>query len=160
MKWMRVLRHARYAVALQGLLIAALQLPGSLTGQSRETSTLIVQVTNARSSKGRIAIALFQEASGFPGDSSKALRLQRAVIDPAKLSSQFVFEGIPRGVYAVSVFHDENMNGKLDKNFMGVPREGYGFSNNPKKRMGPPSFEEAKFTLDQPEQSVVIGLTY
>lgn len=119
-----------------------------------------MQVTNARSSKGRIAIALFQEASGFPGDSSKALRLQRAVIDPAKLSSQFVFEGIPRGVYAVSVFHDENMNGKLDKNFMGVPREGYGFSNNPKKRMGPPSFEEAKFTLDQPEQSVVIGLTY
>ena len=64
------------------------------------------------------------------------------------------------GVYAVSVFHDENMNQKLDKNFVGVPNEGYGASNNPKKKMGPPNFDEAKFQLSGTEQSVEIKLMY
>jgi len=64
------------------------------------------------------------------------------------------------GFYAVSVFHDENMNQKLDKNFVGVPKEGYGASNNPKKKMGPPSFEETKFQLSGMEQSLEIKLMY
>jgi len=67
---------------------------------------------------------------------------------------------LPPGVYAVSVFHDENMNQKLDKNFVGVPKEGYGDSNNPKKKMGPPSFEETKFQLSATEQSTEIKLMY
>jgi uncharacterized protein (DUF2141 family) len=71
-----------------------------------------------------------------------------------------VFTDLPAGVYAVSVFHDENMNQKLDKNFVGVPKEGYGASNNPKKKMGPPSFEEAKFQLSGTEQSLEIKLMY
>jgi uncharacterized protein (DUF2141 family) len=71
-----------------------------------------------------------------------------------------IFEGIPQGTYAVSVFHDENMNGKLDKNFVGAPKEGYGASNNPKKRMGPPKFDEAKFSADQLQHSVEIKLIY
>jgi uncharacterized protein (DUF2141 family) len=56
--------------------------------------------------------------------------------------------------------HDENMNGKLDKNFVGAPKEGYGASNNPKKRMGPPKFDEAKFSLNKPEQTIEIKLMY
>lgn len=63
-------------------------------------------------------------------------------------------------MYAVSVFHDANMNERLDKNFMGVPKEGYGASNNPKKKMGPPNFDEAKFQLSGTEQSVEIKLMY
>jgi uncharacterized protein (DUF2141 family) len=71
-----------------------------------------------------------------------------------------VFTDLPAGVYAVSVFHDENMNQKLDKNFVGVPKEGYGASNDPKKKMGPPSFEETKFQLSGTEQSLEIKLMY
>jgi uncharacterized protein (DUF2141 family) len=91
-------------------------------------------------------VALFQNAEGFPADASKALRTQPAAIDPQTLSAQVVFTGIPQGVFAVMVFHDENRNGKLDKNFVGIPKEGYGASNNPAKKMRPPNFDEAKFS--------------
>jgi uncharacterized protein (DUF2141 family) len=124
------------------------------------TATLTVRVTGARNSKGRVALALFQSEAGFPGDSSKAIRTQQAEIDPQARSAQFVLEGIPYGVYAMSVFHDENLNGKLDKNMVGAPKEGYGASNNPRKRMGPPPFDGAKFSLNQPEQSIEIKLIY
>ena len=55
------------------------------------------------------------------------------------------FHGVSAGVYAVSIFHDENLNGRLDTNWMGIPREGVGASNNPKPRMGPPKFAAAEF---------------
>jgi len=105
-------------------------------------------------------VALFRAGEGFPNDASQAIHTQAADIDPQTLSAQVVFADLPAGVYAVSVFHDENMNEKLDKNFMGVPKEGYGASNNPKKKMGPPNFEETKFQLGGTEQSVEIKLMY
>ena len=124
------------------------------------TATLTIRVTGVRNNKGRIALALFQSEAGFPGDASKAVRLQQAEIDAQTRSAQFVLEGVPYGQYAVSVFHDENMNGRLDKNFVGAPKEGYGASNNPRKRMGPPPFEEARFSLNQSAQSIEIKLMY
>jgi uncharacterized protein (DUF2141 family) len=124
------------------------------------TATLTIRVTGARNNKGKIALALFQSEAGFPGESSKAVRLQQAEIDERTRSAQFVLQGVAEGSYAVSVFHDENMNGKLDKNFVGAPKEGYGASNNPRKTMGPPPFDEAKFAVNQPEQSIEIKLIY
>lgn len=138
-------------------LILAVSMP--LLAQSG-AATLTIRVTSARNNKGRIALAVFQSEAGFPGDSSKAVRLEQGEIDTQTRSAQFVLERVPYGVYAISVFHDENMNGKLDKNFVGAPKEGYGASNNPRKRMGPPPFNEAKFSLNQPEQSIEIKLIY
>jgi len=125
-----------------------------------ETATLTIRVTGVRNNKGRIALALFQGETGFPGDASKAVCLQQAEIDARTGSARFVLQGVPYGQYAVSIFHDENMNGKLDKNFVGAPKEGYGASNNPRKRMGPPPFDEAKFSLNQPAQFIEIKLMY
>jgi uncharacterized protein (DUF2141 family) len=105
-------------------------------------------------------VALFRDGKGFPNDASQAVHTQAADIDPQTLSAQVVFADLRAGVYAVSVFHDENMNERLDKNFMGVPKEGYGASNNPKKKMGPPNFNEAKFQLSGTEQSVEMKLMY
>jgi uncharacterized protein (DUF2141 family) len=147
----------RITAAILG--ISLLGAPTRLMPQSG-AATLSVQVTGARNAKGRIALALFQSDAGFPGDSSKAVRTKQVEIDAQTLSARFVLQGIPYGIYAVSVFHDENMNGKLDKNFVGAPKEGYGASNNPRKRMGPPPFSEAKFSLNQSEQSVEIKLIY
>jgi uncharacterized protein (DUF2141 family) len=124
------------------------------------TATVTVRVTGAHNGKGRIALALFQGEAGFPGDSSKAIRTEQGEINAHTRTAQFVLEGIPYGVYAVSIFHDENMNGKLDKDLVGAPKEGYGASNNPRKRMGPPPFDEAKFSLNQSEQVIEIKLIY
>lgn len=130
-----------------------------LPAQSPNSAALTVRIVSARNANGVVRIALFQSAEGFPGDASKALRTQPAKIDPQTLSVQAVFSGIPQGTYAVMVFHDENGNGKLDKNLVGIPKEGYGASNNPAKKMRPPTFDEAKFSLT-PHQSVEVKLIY
>jgi uncharacterized protein (DUF2141 family) len=142
------------------MLVFLLIGPSTRVMAQSATTTLTVRVTGVRNNKGRIALALFQSEAGFPGDISKAVRTQQVEIDAQTGSAQFVLQAIPYGVYAVSVFHDENMNGKLDKNFVGAPKEGYGASNNPRKRMGPPPFGEANFPLNEPEQSIEIKLIY
>jgi uncharacterized protein (DUF2141 family) len=135
-------------------------LPGPLEAQTTGTTTLTVHVTGARNAKGKIRVALFRDGKGFPNDASQAVHTQAADIDPQSLSAQVVFADLRVGVYAVSVFHDENVNERLDKNLMGMPKEGYGASNNPKRKMGPPNFDEAKFQLIGTEQSVEIKLKY
>jgi uncharacterized protein (DUF2141 family) len=105
-------------------------------------------------------VVLFQSAEGFPSDTSKAIHQQSVDISSNTLSAETTFRDLPYGTYAVAVLHDENGNGKMDKNFMGIPKEGYGASNNPRKRMGPPGFDEAKFSVTQPAQTIEIRLIY
>ena len=144
---------ARCAVLL---LIAAL----SLSAQAPATATLTIKVVGARNAKGKIGVTLFQDAKGFPDNTSNAVRQQAVDIDPNTRTAQVVFRDVPQGIYAVSVLHDENLNGKLDKNFMGIPKEGYGASNNPTKKRRAPMFDEAKFSLNAPEQTIEIKLIY
>jgi uncharacterized protein (DUF2141 family) len=64
---------------------------------------------------------------------------------------EVVIDSLPYGWYAIKVLHDENQNTKLDKNFLGIPTENYGYSNNASGWFGPPRWEKAKFLLDQEE---------
>jgi uncharacterized protein (DUF2141 family) len=157
----RIKRLIAVAAFSAGVFLAlAHQLPPLLEAQSTGTATLIVNVTGARNAKGKIRAALFSSGEGFPNDASKAIQRQAADIDPQTSSGQIVFTNVPEGVYAISLFHDENMNQKLDKNLIGMPKEGYGASNNPKKKMGPPNFGETKFQLNGTQQSLEIKLMY
>lgn len=128
--------------------------------QVRSTSTLTIRVTGARNTKGKIGVTLFQHAQGFPDDTSKAIRQQSVEIDPNTKSAQVSFKDLPQGTFAVSVLHDENGNGKMDKNFVGMPKEGYGASNNPRKKKRAPTFDEANFSLNSAEQTIEIALIY
>ncbi len=71
---------------------------------------------------------------------------------------EFLFSGLGEGTYAISIFHDENDNGKLDSNFIGIPSEPYAFSNNAKGMFGPPSFDQCKFEVKGGAQKIVISL--
>ena len=148
------------ALSVGLFLTVAAALPGPLEAQTTGTATLTVHVTGVRNAKGKIRVALFRDGKGFPNDASQAVQTQAADIDPQTLSAQVVFADLRTGAYAVSVFHDENMNEKLDKNVIGMPKEGYGASNNPKKKMGPPNLDEAKFQLSGIEQLLEIKLIY
>jgi len=121
---------------------------------------LTIKVVGARNAKGKIGVALFQGPEGFPERASAAFRSQQSDIDGKTMSAEVVFRDVPQGVYAVSVLHDENMNGKLDKGLFGIPQEGYGASNNPEKKTRAPHFDEAKFSLSAPEQTIEIKLIY
>jgi uncharacterized protein (DUF2141 family) len=121
---------------------------------------LTIRIVGAKDSKGQVAIALFHDEDGFPGDKTKALQTLQTPLEPKSAQAQVSLADLPYGTYAIAIFHDENMNGRLDKNMFGVPKEGYGFSNISKRSFGPPKFEDAKFELDQPEQTVEIKLFY
>ena len=157
---------ARVSDVFVGLIFAITLVFSSFGGASQmmaqdfATSKLTLRIVGAKDSNGQIAIAVFNGAPGFPGDKSRALRTVQIRIDPITKSAQVTLPDLPRGLYAIAVFHDENMNGQLDKNMFGVPKEGYGFSNISKKAMGAPKFADAKFQLDQPEQSMEIKLLY
>lgn len=69
-----------------------------------------------------------------------------------------VVDSLAYGEYAVRVFHDENKNGKLDTNFLGIPSEDYGYSNDASGWFGPPSWEKAKFVFDRPEMTINIKI--
>ena len=132
----------------------------SLAAQTNDTGTLTVRVTGARNTTGKIWITVFQDGLGFPDDASRAIRQQSVDIDPNAMTAKVTFKDLPQGTFAVSVLHDENCNGKMDKNFVGVPKEGYGASNNPKKKKRAPTFEEAKFSLNSSGQAIEITLIY
>jgi uncharacterized protein (DUF2141 family) len=119
---------------------------------AQETSALTVKVTGLRNANGKIRLALMRDAN--------PIEKREVAIDAATLSVQTVFENLPQGVYSVFVYHDENNNGKMDYDEVGIPLEGYGASNNPEKRMGPPDPNEAKFTINQTKVAIEIKLIY
>jgi uncharacterized protein (DUF2141 family) len=82
------------------------------------------------------------------------------VIKVRDTESRCDFEDIPPGTYALAVFHDENMNGKLDTNWLGIPTEGYGFSNDVKALLGAPPFSAASFQCDAGTLDLTISLLY
>ncbi|MFZ9943328.1 MAG: DUF2141 domain-containing protein, partial [Bacteroidia bacterium] len=82
---------------------------------------------------------------GFPGDERKAFK--QSVIPVESNQVEQVYHDLPPGKYAVAIIHDANGNRKLDTNFMGIPKEGYGVSNNIVNMFGPPGFEESSFVL-------------
>jgi uncharacterized protein (DUF2141 family) len=92
-------------------------------------SVIHVDVVGLHNDKGHVFCALYASAEGFPKDSQKAIRRDTSSISDQKASCEFSL--IEPGTYAVSVFHDENSNGKLDTNFLGIPREGVGTPTTP-----------------------------
>ena len=120
--------------------------------------TLEVHVRDLRNSKGRILALLWNGSSGFPDEPGRA-REQR-VIPLRETSVSFNFDGLEPGNYAVSLVHDENDNGKLDTNILGIPTEGMGTSNNQRIRLGPPRYAQAKFSVGDENLSKTIRVKY
>ncbi len=118
-----------------------------------------VKVLNIRNSTGTVDCALFDSPEGFPIEVLHSA-VNVMIIKIRKKEARCDFEDIPPGTYALAVIHDENMNGKLDTNWLGVPIEGYGFSNDVKAVLGPPSFSDASFKYDGKILDLTIRLHY
>ena len=115
--------------------------------------TLTVKVTGIRNTEGNIRVALRT-------DENTMIAGKVVAIDPKTLTAEAVFENLAEGSYGVAVIHDENKNEKLDFNEEGMPLEGYGHSNNPAKRPGPPDFNETKFAFAPPTATIEVALIY
>lgn len=139
----RLTRTPGFSGLFMALFAVSLLVPWMATATAW-AADVAVTVSGLRSTEGRIKAALFQGDSGFPVDydSAYAVKLTRAVE-----GARIVFRDVPPGEYAVSLYHDENRSGKLDTNFIGMPKEGVGVSRNPKGRLGPPRFRDAAFAV-------------
>lgn len=104
-----------------------------------------MKLTGFENDSGWAMIALYDDANSFPSKPEKALRNLRRKIKAGTVVVSL--KAIPRGEYAISAFHDENANGKLDTNFIGIPKEALGCSNNAKGVMGPPKWKDARFKV-------------
>jgi uncharacterized protein (DUF2141 family) len=119
---------------------------------------LKVTVIHIRNANGQIGFFLFNSGNGFPGHLEKAIA--SAFIKTNIASTEYTFSNVEMGTYAMCVFHDENSDKKINSNFLGMPKEGIGVSNNAKGHFGPPKFDDAKFILNKPEQTITISLSY
>lgn len=130
-----------------------------LLGSTAKTAPLVslqVTFTGVQPNKGPVRVALYHQASDFMVI-SKAKASQSLVVG-GNTQLTYTFEGLPPGQYAISSFQDLNNNGKLDKNFLGIPSEPYGFSNNARPKFRAPTWDEAAFLLGDKPQSIAIAL--
>ena len=118
-----------------------------------------VRILNIRNTLGTVDCALFNSPSGFPTDTLRSAMRLTATKVPER-TARCDFDDLPPGRYALVVLHDENMNGRIDYNWLGVPREGYGFSNDAHGAFGAPSFEQAAFVYDGKALDLSISLRY
>lgn len=140
----------------------AMLLVATLTGAALAQSAcpgIHVKILDIRSSTGAVACALFESSVGFPTEYLHAAT-QIMVIKVRDRQARCDFEDIAPGRYALAVVHDENMNGKLDVNWLGIPQEGYGFSNDASALLGAPSFTAASFPYDGRILEMTVALSY
>jgi len=106
---------------------------------------VIVDITNFKNSKGRCQACLFNNAANFNDKGGKPFQCVKTSINGNAV--QVVFENIPPGTYALFVLHDANNNNKMDKNWLGIPKEGYGASKNKLPFAAAPGFKENQFMI-------------
>ena len=109
---------------------------------SQENCALSIEFEGLKSDDGKLFIALYNQEADFLKKEIKGLEV--AIIDGKAKAN---FENLGKGVYAISSFHDKNNNGKMDTNFLGIPKEPVACSNNAKGSFGPPKFKDAKFSI-------------
>ncbi|MEM6830192.1 MAG: DUF2141 domain-containing protein [Bacteroidota bacterium] len=141
---------------MRNLLSIFLSIVLSATSYSQAAlSDLTIRVENIKSSQGNMKVGLFDNPGHFLNESESVIGVQK---DVESSTVTFNIKGIKRGVYAVSIYHDENGNDELDTNIFGIPKEPYAFSNNAKGAFGPPSFQDCQFTIDLDHEEIIITL--
>jgi uncharacterized protein (DUF2141 family) len=120
--------------------------------------SLTVEVTNINAIKGDVFITIYDKPENFPKSEKKyKYKITKAKVVQNKL--QYTFSDLPQNTYAVAISHDANSNGKFDSNFVGMPLEGYGFSNNFVPKLSAPKFSDVDFKLDK-NKSISIKMIY
>jgi uncharacterized protein (DUF2141 family) len=118
---------------------------------SESLSTVLIEVSGFKNTRGTLNCRLFSKAADFPDDEG-IVTLRVPITGPNTSCS---FSNVEPGTYAIAVVHDENGNGKLDKNFVGVPSEGYGVSNNKTYALSAPKWDESTFKLGATESKAL-----
>ena len=116
----------------------------AISAELQAQGKIVATVTNLENNNGVCKTCLFTNASSFAG---KGPAFKCAELKIQNKKAVVVFDAVPAGVYAIAVFHDENNNNKMDKNFLGIPKEGYGASKNKLPFASAPAFDDNSFEV-------------
>jgi uncharacterized protein (DUF2141 family) len=105
-----------------------------------------VEVSGVEPGKGFVFLGLYDKEKGFLDNESQ---IATAKVKATENKVVYTFKNLPDGDYAIAVYQDLNNNGKCDKNMIGYPTEGFGFSQNYKPRLSAPSFDQVKIAINQ-----------
>jgi uncharacterized protein (DUF2141 family) len=150
-------------IAMFNLTRSASQHLRSLTLVSLFVASLFVSAANAGDltvevkgvgDKGNVMVALYKQTDQWMRRATGGSQMLPAKKDSMTLT----FKDLPEGEYAVSLFVDENANGKMDSNVIGIPIEPYAFSNDASGNFGPPTFEQAKFVVTKDAKKITINI--
>lgn len=140
-----------FVIAL--ITVCLLLLSNAQAGETH--GSLVVAIQGFSNSEGYAMVAVFDSEKAYKEGSPKAAMAKVEITDQKAL---VIFDDLKYGMYAIAIFHDQDANGKMDKNFLGIPKESYGHSNNVRGSFGPPSFEKAKVELASPEKQIKIKI--
>lgn len=152
-------RQCRSLSAASILLALAAFAAAAQQPSAPHTCTLRIHVDGFRNTKGNLGTIVFASPDGWPEDENKCLRHGPAPIDKSTRTATAEWQ-LPPGNYAVAAIHDENSNHKLDRNFLGIPKEGFGFANNPHVLFSAPPFQAAVVHVACPATDITIHLIY
>jgi uncharacterized protein (DUF2141 family) len=156
----------RFTLLYAGIALAAMAsvdaLPQEPASESAPPSgcTLRIHVDGLRNSTGKVGTVIFTSPDGWPEDLSKSFRHGPTDIAPGEKQATAVWDNLPAGDYGVAAIHDENGNHKLDRNFLGIPKEGFGFANNPHVGLSAPDFAAAIVHVHCPSTETSIHIIY
>ena len=136
---------------LLAVKLCVLLLCVSLVASASQTGSLVVNVKGLNSDDGNLRFALFDSKKGFLKQPIRA-----EIVEISDQQGTWIIEDLPFGEYAVSVHHDVDGNGKMERHWYGKPKEPTGVSNDAPAKMGPPKYKKAKFRFESEELTLVI----
>lgn len=107
-----------------------------------ENPQLTIKISNIEKIQGEIKIGIFNTEKNFLKEGAS---VKNYSIKVEKNSTVVTISNLPKGEYAISMYHDENSDNECNRNFIGIPKEAYGFSNNITPKMAPPKYKDCKF---------------
>lgn len=130
----------------------------SLSIAYAQTPETQVKITGIRSAKGKIALSLFKDNQSFDQEKPyKSFVFDKKGIANGSLTVTFK---VAPGTYGIAMLDDENSNSKMDKSFIGIPKEGFGFSNFFMEKLKKPSFDDFKVDLNSTQNKVNVKVKY
>ena len=138
------------------LLLLGVFLLSMFNSEIQNSGEIQLLIKKTKSNEGEIRVLIFNKEDGFPQDPKKAFKALSLPV--SNFEANVTIGDLPPGNYAISVFHDENSDGKFRKNIIGIPLDSYGFSNNPTLKLGPPSFSKCAVAIKNVSVKVEISL--
>lgn len=136
-------------------LLTIANVPGINKSTENSKGRLIINFDGLRSNEGTVKVAITNSKENYKDHKNPFIGLTIPISNKKAVA---VIEDLPFGDYAVKAFHDEDGNDMLNTNFLGIPNEDYGFSNDARGMFGPPSWNAARFRLNKEELAINVTI--